>query len=179
MRTDLPAQPTPDQQRVMDEAAAGPRGRVPAPMRTWIANPELAQRASQLGEVVRYRSSLPARLRELAILVVARMWTSHFEWAAHKAEALKAGLDPAVIDAIAARAEPSFGDDGEALVYRFARTVLTEHRVGDDDYRTIVAALGETAVVELVGTLGYYGLVSMTNNVFAIDLPPGTAPELQ
>jgi 4-carboxymuconolactone decarboxylase len=175
----VPAEPTSDQQRVMDQAAAGPRGRIPAPMRAWIANPELAQRASQLGEVVRYRSSLPARFRELAILVVARTWTSHFEWAAHKAEALKAGLDPAIVEAIAARRDPAFADDGEAVVYRFAGMVLTEHRVGDDLYRSIVAMLGETAVVELVGTIGYYGLVSMTNNVFEIDLPAGTEPELR
>ena len=52
----------------------------------------LAGRAQKLGEFVRYETSLPPRLSELAILVVARYWTAQFEWTAHKAEALKAEL---------------------------------------------------------------------------------------
>jgi 4-carboxymuconolactone decarboxylase len=140
-------------------------------MQAWIANPELARRAQQLGEVVRYRTSIPARLRELAILLTARHWTSHYEWNAHKAEALKAGLDPAVIAAIALQEEPQFHAEDERCVYRFATAVLTEGRVSDELYGAAVACIGETAVVELVGTLGYYGLVSMTNNVFGITEP--------
>lgn len=162
----------------MDEAAAGPRGRVPAPMRAWIASPGLARCASQLGEVIRFRASLAGHLRELAILLVARRWTSHYEWAVHKSEALKAGLDPAVINAIAARDEPRMTDESANVVYRFATAVIAHGRVSDDLYATAISALGETAVVELVATIGYYGLVSLTNNVFEIDSVPEHEREL-
>jgi 4-carboxymuconolactone decarboxylase len=170
---------TGEQRRVHDEVVAGLRGRVPAPMRAWIASPELAQRAQHLGEFLRYETSLPPRLSELAILVTARHWTSHFEWFAHKKEALAAGLDPAAIDAIAQRREPQLAGDAERVVYAFARRLHETHGVDDALYGHAVALLGERAVVELVGLLGYYTLVSMTLNTFEIGLPEGTLPELE
>jgi 4-carboxymuconolactone decarboxylase len=85
---------TPQQRSAYDEAASGLRGHVPAPMTAWLQNAELACRAQKLGELLRYETSLPPRLSELAILVVARHWTAHFEWQAHKKEALKAGINP-------------------------------------------------------------------------------------
>src|SRR5476649_1679360 len=110
-----------EQRAVHDEAVAGPRGRVPAPMRAWLQSPQLASRAQHLGAFVRYGTSRPPRLSELAILVTARYWTSQFEWYAHKTEALKAGLDPAIIDAIAQRDVPYFVHDDERLVYEFSK----------------------------------------------------------
>jgi 4-carboxymuconolactone decarboxylase len=85
------------QRRVAEEAASGKRGRVPGPLRVWLHSPEFGARAQRLGEFVRYDTVLGPKLSELAILVTARFWTSHYEWFAHKREALKAGLDPAVI----------------------------------------------------------------------------------
>ena len=74
------AEMTPEQRSVYDEAASGLRGHAPAPMTAWLQNAELARRAQKLGELVRYQTSLPPRLSELAILMVARHWTAHFEW---------------------------------------------------------------------------------------------------
>ena len=82
------------QRQVAEEAASGKRGRVPGPLRVWLHSPELGARAQRLGEFVRYDTVLGPKLSELAILVTARFWTSHYEWFAHKREALKAGLDP-------------------------------------------------------------------------------------
>jgi 4-carboxymuconolactone decarboxylase len=167
-----------EQRAVHDETVAGLRGRFPAPMRAWIASPELARRAGHLGEFIRYRTSLPPRLSELAILVTARHWTAQFEWYAHKKEGLAAGLDPAVIDAIAQRREPQFASEEERAVYQFSRRLHERHAVDDELYRSSVATLGERAVVDLVGVLGYYALVSMTLNTFAFGLPAGELPEL-
>lgn len=166
-----------EQRRVYDETLAGPRGHIPPPLHAWLASPELARRAQHLGAFVRYQTTLPPRLSELAILVTARHWTSHFEWYAHKKEGLKAGMDPAVIDAIAAERPPPFAGDDERLVYEFAHAVHERHRVPDELYRASVAALGERTVVELVGILGYYTLVAMTLNTFELGLPAGVAPE--
>jgi 4-carboxymuconolactone decarboxylase len=179
-RLALPAQDamTPEQREVCAEAAAGIRGRVPAPMTAWVQSPEFARRGQRLGEVLRYQTTLPPTLSELAILITARHWTSHYEWTVHKREGLKAGMDPATIEAIAARREPPLRDARERAVYAISTSLLETRGVPEALYAEGVAALGERGMVELVGILGYYGMVSMTLNTFEIGLPEAFAPEL-
>jgi 4-carboxymuconolactone decarboxylase len=172
------AERTPEEQEACAEAVAGIRGRVPAPMIAWLKNPELARRGQKLGELLRFQTSLEPRLSELAILVTARFWTSHYEWTAHKREGLKAGMDPAVIAAIAAREPPPLRDDAERAVFDVATSLFEARRVPDPLYRRGVAVLGERGMVELVGICGYYSLVAMTLNTFELGLPEGIAPEL-
>jgi 4-carboxymuconolactone decarboxylase len=167
-----------DQLRVVEATVAGKRGRVPAPLIAWLRSPELANRAQKLGEFVRYDTTLPPRLSELAILVTARFWTSQYEWYAHKPIALKAGLAPGVIDDIAHRRHPNFENSDEAVVYDFSVSLHETHAVPDSVYLAAVEALGERGAVELVGLLGYYTLISMTLNTFEIEVPEGFRPEL-
>jgi 4-carboxymuconolactone decarboxylase len=166
------------QRKVVDETIGGRRGRVPAPMQAWLRSPELARRAQHLGEFARYHTVLPPRLSELAILITARCWGSQYEWHVHAEEALKAGLDPAIVDDIAVRQQPVFSDPGEAVVYAFSLALHQSHQVPDSLYRQAVATLGERGVVDLVGILGYYTLVSMTLNVFEIGVPDGVPDPL-
>ncbi len=173
-----PNEMTAAQRRVAEAAATGKRGRVPAPLRAWLHSPEMGDRAQRLGEFLRYDTSLSPALSELAILVTARFWTSHYEWYAHKRDGLKAGIDPAVIEAIAARRPPGLADPAAQAVYDYATALHERHGVPDAVHAAAVAALGETGVVELVGLLGYYTLVSMTLNAFEIGLPEGETPEL-
>lgn len=167
------------QRAVAEEAIAGKRGRIPAPLRAWLHSPELGRRAQKLGEFVRYDTSLPPVLSELAILVTARHWTSHFEWYAHKRDGLAAGIDPAVIDAIAERRTPDFADPTAKLVHDYTRLLLATGRVSDALHSEAVALLGERGVVDLVGIVGYYSLVALTLNAFDIGLPAGESPELK
>lgn len=166
-----------EQRRVYDETVRGRRGRMPAPLAAWLESPVLAERAQKLGEFLRYETSLPPRLSELAILVVARHWTAQFEWSAHKAEALKAGLDPEIIEHIAHRRAPHFKNADEAVVYDFSVNLNQNHVVPEAIYQKAIATIGLRGVVELVGILGYYTLISMTLNSFEIE-PEGRAPEL-
>jgi 4-carboxymuconolactone decarboxylase len=174
-----PEQMSQEQRRVYDETAAGRRGRVPAPLLAWLESPVLADRAQKLGEFLRYETSLSPRLSELAILVIARYWTAQFEWTAHKAEALKAGLDPEIIKDIAKRRPPCFRNPDEQLVYDFSVTLNHTQAIPAELYERAVATLGLRGVVELVGILGYYSLISMTLNTFEIEPPEGTAAELE
>jgi len=166
---------TPEQRRVYDAIASGPRGQVRGPLAIWLHRPGLADRAQTLGQYCRYDSSLPPRLSELAILVTAKVWRAEFEWWAHKQHALKAGLAPAVIDAIRDGQEPAFESAEEAVVYRFSKTLNHERAVPDALYREAVDLLGEGGVVDLTGILGYYALISMTLKVFEVE-PPADAP---
>lgn len=167
------------QRRVADEAASGKRGRMPAPLRAWIHSPEFGARAQRLGEFLRYDTTLGPQLSELAILVTARCWTSQYEWLVHKREALKAGLDPVIVDAIARRRRPVFSISAQQAVYDYASALHDSRVVPDATHAAAVREIGEAGVVELVGLLGYYTLVSMTLNAFEIGLPPGEMPELE
>lgn len=168
-----PAQMTARQQEIHTAIASGPRGGVRGPLAQWLHRPDLADRAQMLGRYCRYDTLLAPRLSELAILVTARFWSAEFEWRIHKPIALAAGLDPATVDAIQNGAEPAFALEDEAAVYRFSSDLLSDRMVSDKVYSRTVAVLGEPAVVDLVGLLGYYGLISMSINVFEIDPPDG------
>ena len=92
-----PEEMNPAQRLVLDKIISGPRGTLIGPLRAAIHNPELAERWSALGEILRFRTSLPKRLSELAILVTGRRWTSQVEWWVHARAAADAGLDAAII----------------------------------------------------------------------------------
>jgi 4-carboxymuconolactone decarboxylase len=161
------------QKRVYDAIMSGPRGRVEGPLRVWLASAELADKAQQLGAFCRYGTSLPPRLSELAILVTGAHWRAGFEWFVHAPIAIKAGLRPEVVAAIKAGDTPRFETADEAAVHDFAKELLETKRVATPTYRRVVDLLGETAAVELVGVLGYYGLISMTICAFEVPVPPG------
>lgn len=173
------AELSPEQASVCAEARSGPRGKIPAPTIPWLRNPELARRAQKLGELLRFETSLEPQLTELAILVCGRHWTSHHEWTAHKALALKAGLPPEVIADIAARRVPNIQCERQRAVYDVSQALLADGRIGADLYAKGTAQLGEQGMVELVGVLGYYCLVALTLNAFELGIPENVAPELQ
>lgn len=173
-----PASYSARQREIHDSIARGPRGGVRGPLAVWLHRPELAARAQELGRYCRYDTSLDPRLSELAILTMARHWGSEYEWSAHKREALKAGLAFEIVEAIRTGVAPPYTDAEERLVHGVASAVLTTHHVPDALYAEAVETLGTDRVVDLVGILGYYSLISMTINVFRIPPQGGGVPEL-
>lgn len=167
---------TDEQRRVHDAIVGGPRGAIGGPFAPWLLSPELADRAQSLGAYCRFGTSLPPRLSELAILLTARHWTAQYEWYAHAPMALEGGLPEPVVEAIRQRRRPAGLQPDEQAVHDFCTEALAQGRVGDAAYGQAVASLGEKAVVELVGILGYYCLVSLTLNIFRIDPPDGSVP---
>src|ERR1041384_1246257 len=97
---------TPDQRRVYDAIVSGPRKTLVGPLRAALHIPELADKWQQFGELLRYRTSLPPRLSELAILVTARHTNCQLEWLIHEDMARKAGLAGDIIDALKAGKRP-------------------------------------------------------------------------
>ncbi|MBB3013220.1 carboxymuconolactone decarboxylase family protein [Cupriavidus alkaliphilus] len=173
-----PEELTPEQQEVHAAIASGPRGQVRGPLAMWLHRPGLANRAQALGQYCRYDSSLPPRLSELAILVMARTWMSEFEWWAHKPIALKAGVAEEVVEAIRTGQEPVSGNEDEQVIYEFLTVLHATRNVPDALYQRAMVVLGKDRVVDLVGLAGYYTLISMTINVFGVVPPDGSAPEL-
>ncbi len=170
---------TPAQLSMVDSVMQGKRGSMQGPYNVLLRSPELGQLAQQFGAHTRFHSSLPAHLNELAILLVARFWTCQFVWFAHRRMGAEAGLDEGFISAIATGQLPSWMAPDVAAVYGFCQELLQTRRVGDATYTEMVAHFGEAGVVDAMGTMSYYTLVSMSLNVDIYPLPPDVEPELQ
>ena len=168
-----PAKFSPEQKKVHDAILAGPRGKVVGPLKVWLNNPGLAEHAQALGAYARFNSSLPPRLSELAICVTGAFWKANYEWFAHAPLAIKAGVDPAAIEAIRTGAAPKLTKSDEQTIYDFATELLNARRVSNATFERAKKELGDTRVIDLVGIIGYYGLVSVMLNAFEMPLPEG------
>lgn len=173
-----PSRLTPLQAEVRDEVLQGPRGKVPGPMIAWLRRPEMARHAQALGAELRFRGVLEPQMRELAILICARHWTSHYEWTAHRRIAVEAGLDSEIISAVAREEAPPDDRSDLALIWRLSREILDHGKLDAGSRNEALMRLGEEALVELVMVVGYYCLVALTLNVFELGLPEALAPEL-
>ena len=171
-------QMTPEQKAMIDHLLSGERGTVTGPFNVLLRSPEMGDLVQKFGAEMRYHSSIPRKLNEFAILITARHWTSQYEWYAHHRDGLKYGLEPAVIDALAAGKRPPVDAD-EEIVYNFCTELLNTKQVSDATFNAAKAKFGERGVVDLIGTVGYYNLVSMILNVDRYPLPDGEKPQLK
>jgi 4-carboxymuconolactone decarboxylase len=165
------------QRALMESIRSGPRGKsiTPrGPFAVWLHAPEFGQLAQSLGGHCRYKTALPPRLSEFAILCTARQWRAQYEWFAHAPMAEKAGVKPKTIQDLRAGRTPKSAPKDERAIYDFIREIYKTRRVSDRTYKRVHAFLGDAATVELVGILGYYVLISMTLNVFRM-MPPEDA----
>jgi 4-carboxymuconolactone decarboxylase len=167
-----------DQKQTYDESIAGKRGKPPPPMMAWLNSPEMARHATRLGGFLRFDTVFPAKISEIAILVTARHWTSHYEWYAHKQLALEGGMDPKIIDDIRDRRTPQFDDPKARIVYDVSKSLHEGLGVAKSLYDEAVNVVGQRGIVEIIGLCGYYTLVSMTLNTFEFGLPDGQVSEL-
>jgi len=173
-----PGEMSADQRETYDESIASKRGSPPPPMMAWLNSPEMARHATRLGAILRYDTSFPAKLSEIAILVTARHWTAHYEWYAHKRLALAGGMEPSVIEDIRQRRTPKFEDPKAQIIYDLSKSLHEGHGVAQGLYDDAVRVIGERGIVEIIGLCGYYTMVSMTLNAFEFELPEGEVSEL-
>lgn len=161
----------PEQKRVYDAIASGPRAGVRGPFLALLHVPEMADRIQNVGEYLRYNTSFPPRQSELAILVTARAQRCQYEWFAHSKHAANAGLGAEIIEAIRQERDPVITDPGDRLVYEFAWQLARDKRVADATYAAVTQAFGVRGAVELAGLVGYYAMIAMTLNAHAIRPP--------
>src|SRR5712692_3082604 len=150
-----PAEMTPAQRRVHDLIIAGRRGRLSGPFQLLIRAPEICEHAAQLGEHLRWGTSLPDRLSELAIITTAKFWRAQYEWYAHAPLAEKAGVPAAAVEAIRRGETPNFEQKDEALVYRICNELFKTQRLSDTSFQEAVQILSETGLVEVIAIIGY------------------------
>jgi 4-carboxymuconolactone decarboxylase len=164
---------TPAQKTMVEHSGAN------GPFNVLLRSPEMGDIAQQFGASMRFKSSIPPKLNEMAIIITARHWTSQYEWYAHHRAALAAGLSPAIADAIAAGKRPTGMQKDEDTVYTFCTEILTTKQVSDATFKVTKDAFGEKGVVDLIGVMSWYQMVSMLLNTDRYPLPDGVQPELK
>ncbi len=172
---------TAEQRAEAEPIVKGPRGALVSPFVPLLRSPELMGHVQRMGEYLRFRSALPPRLSELAILVTARFWTQQVEWAIHAPIAMAQGVPADVIDDIAHGRKPSGLDEDAMLVYRFCTELQANKGLGDEAWGKFVKRFGDKAAMDLTGIVGYYSLLSMVMNVAQTPAPASTLgglPEL-
>ena len=173
-----PASWSDEQRRHAQEIIDGPRGALISPFVPLLRSPELMSHVGRLGEYLRYRSAIGLRLSELAILLAARHWTQQVEWAIHAPIAVREGVAAATVDAIANGRRPSTMSDDEASVYDFCDELQRDRSISDPTWTRAVERLGEQGVIDLVGIVGYYTLLSMVMNAARTPVPTSPAAPL-
>ena len=161
-----------EQRRIYDQIMAV-RGHVRGPFGVWLRNAELCENTLKLQEMFASRVKLERRLVQLMILVAARLATAHYAWFIHEPHALNLGISPDIIEAIRERRTPDFTREDERLVYDITMELNITRSLSEANYQRGMAILGEQSMVELVSAIGFYVMVAMTLNAFAVPIPGG------
>jgi 4-carboxymuconolactone decarboxylase len=168
---------TPEQRKMTDNILGGERGSMHGPYNVMLRSPEMGDLAQKFGAHIRFYSSLSKKLNELAILMTARAWKSPFVWYIHRKFGIAAGLNAHTIDSMATGQRPDMEPD-ETIVFEFCEELLNTRRVSDATYAKTKERFGERGIVDLIGVMGYYQLVSMLLNVDRYPLPDVATDEL-
>ena len=166
------------QKKAMEEVIAGPRGTFVGPFVPLLRSPDFMSRLQKVGEYLRYNTKLGANISEFVILIAARQWTQQFEWGAHDSLALKAGVKPEIIAAVAEGRRPVGMTPDEEIAYDFCTELHHNRCVSDAAYARVVNRFGEQGVIDMIGLCGYYTLLGMVMNVARTPMPAGKMPPL-
>ena len=174
---------SPDQYSIEQRAAAAEfeaarKGPVFGPFEPLMHSPKLMSQTRALGDYLRFQSAIGNTLSELAILVTARAWGQDYEWSYHKPIAIKVGIKPEIIDAIAEGRLPAGMSEDEDAVYQFSTELHHNKRVSDATFARVEKRWGKKGVVDLTGINAYYTLLAMQLNVARYPAVPG-APGLK
>jgi 4-carboxymuconolactone decarboxylase len=168
------------QREAVRELESGPRGKFNphGPNALLLRSPELMPRTQKVGEYLRYKISLPQRLKEFGIIVTARLWSAQVEWLEHQPLAAREGIDPAAIEDLRQGRRPRNLREDEAAVYDFITELHATHAVSDATFERVAKPFGEQGVIDLIALTGYYTMLAMVLNVGQQPLPGGKAPPL-
>jgi 4-carboxymuconolactone decarboxylase len=170
-----PEEMTPRQREVHDRIA-GKRGKVRGPYQIWIQSPELCDRQEAMTSYCRWECSLPEKLREFGLLIAARAYDAQYSWNAHVDPALKLGIAPEIVEALATKKTPIFTQEDERVFYAFAMELLETHFVSQKTFDEGMKIFGKQGVVDIVANIGAFVTLAMCLNTFEVDLQPDRTP---
>src|ERR1700691_5249765 len=146
------------------------------PYNPLMRSPVLGQRLFDLFHYLRWKTSVPTKLNEFAILIISRQWRSQVEWFAHAPLAIKAGLSPEIVAALKQKKRPADMSAEEAAVYDFVTELTTRQEVSEETFAAATRVLCEQQVVDLPAVAGTYIGVAMILAMVEESVPPGKEP---
>jgi len=155
---------------MFDEIVAS-RGRVTPTFGVMLHSPELSRRVAHLGTFIRFESSLPVPVREMAALTAAHVCKCAYEWGAHQASSREHGISEGAIEALVQERPVDGLDAMEALVITYGRQLLRDREVDDATFEAAVARFGQQGAIDLSATLGYYSMVGCVLNATGVGAP--------
>ena len=174
-----PEKMTDAQKKAAEEFAAG-RGTPPfGPFVPLMRSPEVMLRAKAMGDYLRFKSVLPPKLNEFAILITARQWTQQYVWDVHAPIGIKAGLNAEIAKAVAEGRRPQGMAEDEEIIYEFCIELHRNQSVSDATYARALGKFGEQGIIDLLGVNGYYTFLSMVLNTERTALNKGSKPALE
>ena len=142
------------------------------PYNLLLRSPVLGQRLFDLFDYLRWKTSVPTRLNEFAILIIGRQWRSQVEWFAHAPIATKAGLSTDIIAELKANKRPSKMAEDEAVVYDFVTELMATHKVSDETFARARKVFNDQQIVDLTAVAGNYVMVAMILAMAEQTVPP-------
>ena len=136
-----------------------------------LLSPDLGAALQAVGVEIRFGSTLSAREREIAILVVASVWQSEYEKNAHEAIGRRVGLTEPELQLLSSARPGLLDDEREALVGQTVLALAARADLTDEEYAAAVSQLGERAVFELSTLVGYYATLALQLRIFRVPLP--------
>ncbi len=156
-----------------DEVLEANGGRVSGPTSITVNSPEMARRRGHLTSYLRYETSIPQNILELAICTAARAMDCAYVWNAHAPAARRAGVSDAVIDALREKQPLPAMNAQESAIVRYGQEFYANHKVSDETFQTALAQFGTQHLVELTALMGHYAQTSFVLNAFDVALPEG------
>jgi 4-carboxymuconolactone decarboxylase len=160
-----------EQKKAADEFLASRKVPVFGPFEPLMYSPQVMTQARATGDYLRYNSALGNILSELVILITAREWSQDYEWYVHSPIALKVGIKPEIVNAIADGRRPTGMSEDEEIVYDFSTELHRNKRVSDRTFERADKRFGKKGVVDLTGINAYYTLLAMQLNVAQYQAP--------
>ena len=151
------------------------------PWMTMLRVPEIVAPALQLRTHLNSpQVALPAKLVEFASLIAAAEWTNNWEWGGHSQAAVREGIKPEIVAALAEGRRPSGMAEDEEIVYDFVTELFKHQSVSDYTYNRALAKFGEAGIVETAHIAGLSTMMSMMMNAVRVQarIPEGSKPPL-
>ncbi len=146
------------------------------PYNPLMRSPVLGQRLFDLFHYLRWETSVPTRLNEFAIIIIARQWRSQVEWFAHAPLAAKAGLKAEIIAELKEGKRPTGMAEDETVVYDFVTELTTGQKVSDETFASAKKVFTDQQIVDLTAVAGNYVMVAMMLAMAEETVPPGKEP---
>jgi 4-carboxymuconolactone decarboxylase len=147
----------------------------PAPVSMY--SPGSAEPIHVLNQYLR-KTVVGPRYFELSALLAAREFDQQYEWSGHEPAGVRAGLEPAVIDAVKFNKDVVGLPEKDATVIRLARALFRDHKVSSALWAKTVDLFGRQGAIEIVTTMGDYAMAGFLLTAVDQQLPPERQPLL-